>query len=184
MWPLTECDFAGLACSYGRGTVTLLARMRCTRAAVQLVVATLALIPCLTFAQTPVLTVDGEVEKRLALSIEDLRAMPHLRSQLDDSGQQLTYEGVPLVEILRRAGLPIGRSPLRGKALTSVVFATGFDGFQAVFALAELDSASPERRVMVVDARDAVPYRARRVPCESSHRGTSIRPVGFVRSFD
>lgn len=141
----------------GKRAMTLLSRIRCSRAAVRFVVPMVALIPSVTFTQTAVLTVDGEVEKRLALSIEDLRAMPHQRSEVDDQGQRATYEGVPLIEILRRAGLNIGRAPLRSKALTSVVFAIGADGFQALFALAELDSASTERRVLVADARDGRP---------------------------
>jgi DMSO/TMAO reductase YedYZ molybdopterin-dependent catalytic subunit len=115
----------------------------------------LALLP--SYAQSPALTVDGEVETTLSLSLEDLRAMGRQRAQVDVQGRRATYEGVPLTEILRRAGITIGRAPLRGKALTSVVFVTGLDGFQAVFALAELDPASNEDRVVVADTRDGSP---------------------------
>jgi DMSO/TMAO reductase YedYZ molybdopterin-dependent catalytic subunit len=137
-------------------------------------------MPCLTFAQTSLLMVDGEVEKRLALSIEDLRAMPHQRGEVDDQGQRTTYEGVPLIEILRRAGLNIGRAPLRGKALTSVVFAIGGDGFQSLFALAELDSASTERRVLVADARDGRPLSSTEGP--PAHRRTRGQVSGAIGS--
>jgi len=83
--------------------------------------------------------------------------MAHQEGEVDDQGRHATYEGVPLTEILRRAGIVIGRAPLRGKALTSVVFVTGLDGFHAVFALAELDSASTSQRVLLADTLDTRP---------------------------
>jgi DMSO/TMAO reductase YedYZ molybdopterin-dependent catalytic subunit len=104
-------------------------------------------------AQTA-LTVDGEVATRLTLSLDDLGAMIHQRVEVEDRGARATYEGVPLTEILRRAGLAIGRAPLQGRPLVSILFVTAQDGFQAVFALAELDSASPDDRILVADSRD------------------------------
>jgi len=92
-----------------------------------------------TSAKSPALTVGGEVETQLSLSLEELRTMGRQRAQVDVQGRRATYEGVPLTEILRRAGIIIGLAPLRGKALTSVVIVSAPDGFQAVFALAEID---------------------------------------------
>ena len=86
--------------------------------------------------------------------------MRHQRGEVDDQGRRASYEGVPLTEILRRAGVTIGRAPLRDKALTSVVFVTGLDRFQAVFALAELDPASTDQRVLLADTRDGRPLSA------------------------
>ena len=129
-------------------------RARWRDAALGLMLVSNFLTPCLANAQTSALIVDGEVESRLALSLDDLRAMAHQSGEVDDQGRRATYEGVPITEILRRAGVAIGRAPLRGKALTSVVFVTGLDGFQAVFTLAELDPASTGQRVLLADAVD------------------------------
>lgn len=127
---------------------------RCITATLALVVASFLLAPCATRAQTPALIVDGDVASRLTLSLDELRAMRHQSGEVDDQGRRATYEGVPLTEILRRAGVTIGRAPLRGTALTSVVFVTGLDRFQAVFALAELDPAVADQRVLLADTRD------------------------------
>jgi hypothetical protein len=121
---------------------------------VSLLIAAVVIVSCVAYGQTPALIVDGEVQNRLTLSLEDLRGMRRVSSEVDDLGQRATYEGVPLTEILRRAGVPIGRAPLRGNVLTSVVFVTGVDGFYAVFALAELDPTRTDQRVLLADRRD------------------------------
>jgi DMSO/TMAO reductase YedYZ molybdopterin-dependent catalytic subunit len=112
------------------------------------------LTPWVSHAQTVALVVDGDVRNKLSLSLDDLRAMNHQRIEVEDRGARVLYAGVPLTEILRRAGLDIGRAPLQGRALASVLFVTAADGFQAIFALPELDAASPDRRILLADARD------------------------------
>lgn len=111
-------------------------------------------------AQPPALVVDGAVGTRLTMSLDDLRSMGRSRVEVDRQGGRTIYEGVPLVEVLRRAGISIGRSPLEGSAITSVLSATGVDGFRVVFALAELDPAAADRRVIVADTRDGRPLPA------------------------
>jgi len=130
---------------------------RYTRASIACVATAIlfALSPCA--AQTPALVVDGEVGHRLALSLDDLRAMTHQRVDVEQQGARVSYEGVLLNELLRSAGVDIGRAPLQGKALVSVVFVTASDGFQAVFTLGELDNASADRRPLLADARDGRP---------------------------
>jgi DMSO/TMAO reductase YedYZ molybdopterin-dependent catalytic subunit len=103
------------------------------------------------------LVVDGEVETRISLSPDDLRAMNRQRVQADDQRGRAIYEGGPLAEILRRAGVSIGRAPLQGRTPTSLVIAASPDGFRAVFTLAELDPSSSDRRVLVAHTRDGRP---------------------------
>jgi len=159
-----------------------LAKKRCQRAywSGGLIVAAIHLAPCLGHAQTPALMVDGEVERRLMLSLDDLRSMNHQRIEVEQQGGRATYEGVPLAEILRRAGVRIGRAPLQGKAVVSVLFVTGFDGFQAVFALAELDAASIDRRVLLADARDGRPLSGNEGPLRLIAPGDKY-PLRWVR---
>src|SRR5580658_7176048 len=81
----------------------------------------------LAFAQAPqpqaqsgpaTLAVTGDVATPLTLKAEDLAAMPREKATIpDQDGTQIEYEGVPLREILKRAGAPLGKD-LRGKALT------------------------------------------------------------------
>ena len=111
-------------------------------------------LPAIASGQSPALVVDGAVETRLTLSLDDLKSMGRARVEVDRQGGRTTYEGVPLVEVLRRAGVNIGRSPLQGSTITSVLIAAGADGFNALFALAELDPVATDRRVIVADVRD------------------------------
>jgi hypothetical protein len=71
-------------------------------------------------------------------------------------GSKTTYEGVALVEILNRAGAPVGKS-LRGNALATYVLAKAHDGYQVVYSLAEIDPELTEGRFIVADKRDGKP---------------------------
>ena len=73
----------------------------------------------------------------------------------EPDGTKVEYEGVPLREILKRAGAPLGK--LRGKALTTYVLAKAHDGYQVVFALAELDTEFANEQILVADRRDGKP---------------------------
>ena len=69
------------------------------------------------------------------------------------------WEGVALVEVLRRQGAPVGEK-LRGGALASVVRITAKDGYQVVFSLSELDSAFGKTVAILVDMQDGKPLGA------------------------
>lgn len=63
------------------------------------------------------LTVTGDVQHSLSLSIEDLRQLPRTTLKVTNphEDKEETYEGVALSEILKRAGVAQGSS-LRGAA--------------------------------------------------------------------
>lgn len=111
------------------------------------------------WAQTPqtALTVTGDVAAPLTLKAEDLAAMPREKvSVSEEDGTKVEYEGVPLREILKKAGAPLG-GQLRGKALASYVLAKAQDGYQVVFAIAEFDPAFANEQILVADKRDGKP---------------------------
>ena len=66
------------------------------------------------------------------------------------------YEGVPLREILKRAGVPLGKE-LRGKALASYILAKAHDGYEVVFSLGEIDATFGNESILVADKRDGKP---------------------------
>jgi DMSO/TMAO reductase YedYZ molybdopterin-dependent catalytic subunit len=116
----------------------------------------------LVFAQAPqpettgpaILAVTGDVPTPLTLKAEDLAAMPREKAFIpDQDGTQVEYEGVPLREILKRAGAPLG-GQLRGKALASYILAKAHDGYQVVFTLGEIDAAFGNEQIIVADKRD------------------------------
>jgi hypothetical protein len=92
----------------------------------------------------------------------------------DDHGAKAVYDGIPIVDILRRAGVPLGKE-LRGPRMTLCVVATGADGYRAAFALAEFDAGFTDQVVLLVDRRDGKPLSAREgplriiVPSEKRH---------------
>jgi DMSO/TMAO reductase YedYZ molybdopterin-dependent catalytic subunit len=105
----------------------------------------------------PELTVRGDIAAPLALKAEDLAKMPRETVTIpDQDGTKVSYEGVPLREILKRAGVPLGKE-LRGKALSSYVLAKAHDGYQVVFSLGEVDEAFGNEAIMVADKRDGKP---------------------------
>jgi DMSO/TMAO reductase YedYZ molybdopterin-dependent catalytic subunit len=59
-------------------------------------------------APNTTLRITGKVERPLALSEADLQALPRKRLAVtDEKGTPVTYDGVPVVELLRRAGSTI-----------------------------------------------------------------------------
>jgi len=102
----------------------------------------------------PTLRVSGPAGESIMLSAHDLEAMPRETANVaDEKGNHIAYEGVPVVEILRRVGTPSGKD-LRGKQMSLYLLVSASDGYHAVFALAELDPAFTDRRILLVDRRE------------------------------
>jgi hypothetical protein len=132
-------------------------------------------------AQSPALRVDVASGRSLSFSLDDFRSMPRNRATVDRQGGMVTYEGVRLVELLRRAGLDVGRAPLQGAAVTSVLVAAGADGYEAVFALAELDPVDAQARVLIADTRDGRSLTADEGPLRLVAPGDRY-PVRWLRN--
>ena len=142
----------------------------------------------LVFAQAPapqaaasaVLTVTGDVATPLMLTADDLMKMPRETASVpEQDGTKVEYEGVPLREVLKRAGAPLG-GQLRGKALASYVLAKAHDGYQVVFTLGEVDSELGNESILVADQRDGKPLPDKQGPfrlvCPNDHEGArSVR---------
>src|SRR5579862_8762011 len=104
------------------------------------------------------LTVNGDVDRPLSLSLADLRDLPRqtITVMNEHEKKDETYQGVALAEILKRAGVPQGAA-LRGPALAISVRAEGADGYAVVFGLGELDSSIEDAGVVVADTLDGQP---------------------------
>ncbi len=139
-----------------RNLYTTLPRMRHLRL-FSIGVATLLVCGVLLAAQTAQelkLVVTGDVPTPLTLSASDLAAMPREQVELtEQDGGKITYEGVQLQEILKKAGIPFGRA-MRGKALAGYVLAEAKDGYAVAFSFGELDPDLGGTRALVVDKRD------------------------------
>lgn len=111
----------------------------------------------------PTVVVTGDVARPLELSAADLAGMARGAVEVDEDGVKKNYQGVWLDGILTKAGAPVGEA-LRGRSIASYVLATARDGYQAVFALAELDPMFREDRVLLADQADGKPLFAYQGP--------------------
>jgi hypothetical protein len=141
------------------------------------------LLAALVFAQAPpaaVLAVQGDIPTPLSLTADDLAKMPRETVSVPaPDGTKIVYEGVTLLEILQKAGAPLGKQ-LRGKALASYVLAKAHDGYQVVFTLGEVDSQFGNESILLADKRDGKPLPDKQGPfrlvCPNDHEGArSIR---------
>ncbi|MBK7598196.1 MAG: molybdopterin-binding protein [Acidobacteria bacterium] len=117
------------------------------------------------------ITVSGEIEHPLTLSAADLSQFPRQSVQAKDhDGKEGKYEGIALNDILQKAGIKFGKE-LKGKALATYLLVEAADGYQAVFALPELDPAFSDRVVVLADRRDDNPLGSWQiiVPGEKRH---------------
>jgi DMSO/TMAO reductase YedYZ molybdopterin-dependent catalytic subunit len=107
--------------------------------------------------QQPSVKVSGEVATPLDLKIGDLQQMPQTRVlHKEKDGKEHTYTGVTLAEILQKAGITMGKDP-KGKGITQYVLIDAKDGYQVVFALAELDKDFTDRKIILADKVDDKP---------------------------
>lgn len=95
-----------------------------------------------------------------------------------------TYHGVPVVEVLRAVGVPLGDS-LRGPALADYVLMQGGDGYTAAFSLAELDRSLSGRRFLVAWSKDGRALSApegplRLVPADETSPRRSVRMLRVI----
>lgn len=131
------------------------------------------------------LAIVGDVATPLSLSVADLGGFPHksLTVMNEHTGKEETYQGVPLAELLRRAGVPQG-SALRGAGLATYVLAEGEDGYTVVFSLAELDSGIEDADVLVADTTDGGPIPDKLGPLRliAPHEKRPARWVRMLRS--
>lgn len=100
------------------------------------------------------LEVAGEVEKPLKLTLADLELLPHQTVQaVEHGGEKAEFTGVPLYQILKAAGVPFGEQ-MRGPVLSLYIVVSAADGYQAVYALPELDPLATDDPVILADQRN------------------------------
>jgi len=110
------------------------------------------------------LRVAGEVPNHLDLSLADIAAFPGQTIHVtDEKGNPAEYAGVPVAEILQKAGAPLGKN-LKGPNMAVGLIASAPDGYRVLFSLAEFDPAFTDRVIILADRRDGKPLDAREGP--------------------
>jgi DMSO/TMAO reductase YedYZ molybdopterin-dependent catalytic subunit len=122
--------------------------------------------------QATALVVDGNVEKRLSLTLVDLRRLPVQQVEdvrqvriagapAADGGATRRYSGVLLRDVIA-AAKPVERE--RHDLRRSIVVATATDGYRTVFSWGELFLSPIGDGAMVVFERDGAPLAANEGP--------------------
>jgi hypothetical protein len=128
-------------------------KKRSVIAALWLAAALLVLVPITIVAQqNATIAIEGDLSKPLTLAAADLSTMTRITVSIGS----MSYQGVLLGDIMKRAGAPTG-SNLRGKALTTYVLVTAADGYQVVFSLGELDATVTNHQIVVADSSEGKP---------------------------
>jgi hypothetical protein len=89
----------------------------------------------------------------VTITANDLAKLPQHTAVLNDRGKQISYEGALLRDVVAQGGISFGKE-LRGKQLSSYVAAMASDGYEVVYALAELDPTVVDSEIVVANKRD------------------------------
>jgi DMSO/TMAO reductase YedYZ molybdopterin-dependent catalytic subunit len=134
-------------------------------ASILLILALQAVAPAAQLPTGVVLHVSGAVSRPLALSLQDLAAMPRTKVTAKEHDKTITFESVPLAQILQKAGAPLGKQ-LHGKAMASYGLVTAHDGYRVLFALPELDPdfTDASQQIILADTADGKPLTEKQGP--------------------
>jgi DMSO/TMAO reductase YedYZ molybdopterin-dependent catalytic subunit len=127
--------------------------------------AALTALTAFLWAQSPpALSIQGDVTAPLSLTADDLAKMPRETVSVPaPDGTKIVYEGVTMLEVLQKAGAPLGKQ-LRGKALATYVLVKAHDGYQVAFTLGEVDPQFGNESILVADKRDGKPLPDKQGP--------------------
>lgn len=137
-------------------------------------------------ASVPILVVEVEGGKSLRLAAADLAKLSRIELKAkDQDGKDSNYAGFLLRDVLTLADAKFGKD-FRGAQLGNFVLIEAADGYKAVFAAAELESAFTDRPVILADTKDGKPLPETHgpwqmiVPDDKKH-GRWVRQVTSVR---
>jgi hypothetical protein len=133
-------------------------------------------------AQEPILKVGGDVLTPAQLKLSDLSRMPRLDVRVKDrDGDNVTYSGVSLTEVLRAGGLKLDPSSVPTRDIvSSYILVQAADGYRAVFASAEVDPAQTDRLILLADHKNGQLLSATEGPFRIVFPGEK-RPARWVR---
>ena len=121
----------------------------------------------------------------VTIAAADLAKLPRHTAILNDHGKQISYEGALLHDVLAQGGVDFAKG-LRGKQLSSYVAALASDGYEVVYALAELDPTVIDADIIVADRRDGQPLAANEGPLRIvvPHEKRPTRSLKMLQEID
>lgn len=118
------------------------------------------------FPQDWTLLISGAVKRPMMFTQVHFDSLPRKNVvAVDPKGRSNDYQGVPLFELLLKAGAPSGDS-IHGKNLMFYVQAEALDGYKVVYALPEIDTLFANRIILVADSKNGGPLDDAEAPLE------------------
>ena len=102
------------------------------------------------------LSLQGLAGSSAVISSTELAAMPQRMVTATEHGTPVTFQGVPLKDLLSRLTLPSDEA-FRRAAASYYLLVNAKDGYRVVLAWAELDPSFTDRPVYLVTSRDGGP---------------------------
>lgn len=119
-----------------------------------------------TATKEAAIKVTGEVTTPLTIGSAEFQQYKQTTViRKDRDGKDHTYSGVLVSDILGKAGVTLGPE-LRGENLAKYLLVEASDGYQVLFALAELDKGFTDRTIILADKVDGQPL----VPADGPFR--------------
>jgi hypothetical protein len=132
------------------------------------------------------ITIAGLDGNKLTITLDQLRQMPQQSATINNPHTKSIekYEGVLLTDLLAKIAAPSG-DRLHGDEMRDYVEVTGRDGYSAVFALAELDPAFQDNKVLVAITSDSKPLDDKQGPIrvvapQDKRPARSVRMVATI----
>nr|WP_295928897.1 molybdopterin-dependent oxidoreductase [uncultured Dyadobacter sp.] len=126
------------------------------------------------------LTISGEVTTPLELKIQDLTAMKQVSAKVKDrDGKEHEFKGVALIQLLEKAGVTTG-AKLRGENLAKYALITAADGYEVLYALAEIDPEFADQVILLATEKDGQPLPAGEGPFRIIAPGDK-KPARWIR---
>ncbi|MGA2353044.1 MAG: molybdopterin-dependent oxidoreductase [Terriglobales bacterium] len=107
--------------------------------------------------------IQDEGGKQTILTRADLEALARVKVTAGASNSSATFEGVSLDSVLEKAGVGLGET-MKGKRMASYLLVEAADGYRVVFALAEIDPAFSDKRVILAFLKDGKALDAKEGP--------------------
>ena len=113
---------------------------------------------CAADEKARALVVRNAAGKETAISAVAWGKLPQKKIQAKDPHSGLTsdYEGVLLADLLRAAGVTLGKE-LRGPRLAAYVLAEAADGYRVVYSIGEIDPDTGNAQILVANKKNGDP---------------------------
>jgi hypothetical protein len=136
---------------------------------------TLLAVPALLAQSLQVTRADGT---NTTVTAAQIAALPHVSINVKDHDTPAQYDGVALAEVLKLAGVELGK--MKGLQMAQALLIEAADGYKVVFALAEVDPDFATREILLADKRDGKALDEKHAPFQVVAPGDK-RPARWIR---